>query len=182
MQFFLEFFPVLAFAGVYVFSDIFYATAALMAALVLQFAVFKFKGWPITRQMWVILIIAIFTGTLTIALRDPVFIKWKPTVVSWLMCVFLIGSQYVGKRNLFELFLGNAWKFSARGTLHLSWIVGTTMFLSGCANLAVAYTVREEVWVAYRFASIFIWPTIMIAASALYLYRSGEIEALKEIE
>ena len=172
----------MAFVGVYFVADIYYATAALMGALVIQFCVFKIMRWPITRQMWIVLIIATLTGTLTLVLQDPVFIKWKPTVVSWFMCVILIGSQYVGKRNLFELLFGNVWKFSARGTRHLTWIVGVTMFLSGSANLAVAYSVSEPLWVTYRFASIFIWPTVMIAASAIYLFKSGEIKTLKELE
>lgn len=153
-----------------------------MAALGIQFAIFKIKKWTVTRQMWIVLIIAMLMGTLTLVLQDPIFVLWKPTVVSWFMCVVLIGSQYVGKRNLFELFFGNVWKFSDRGTRHLTWIVGITMFLSGSANLAVAYTVSEPIWVTYRFASVFIWPTIMITASAIYLFKSGEIEALKDVE
>lgn len=164
----IEFAPAAVFFVVYFLSDIYVATAALMITVVIQFIACWIFKWPITRLMWLVLVVAFVTGTLTIVLQDPVFVKWKPTVVSWIIGSILLVNQFIGKRNVLDWLMGDHLKLSEQMWRHQSLILGIGMLVSGSVNLIVAYNFSESIWVSYRFASAFIWPIVFAIAIAIY--------------
>ena len=54
-------------------------------------------------------------------LRDPIFIKWKPTVVNWLFAAVFLGSQFIGKRTLVERMMSHAITVPGPVWLKLNW-------------------------------------------------------------
>ena len=174
----IEFAPAAVFFVTYFLSDIYVATAALMIAVTLQFIACWLFKWRITKIMWMILVGAFISGTLTIALQNPIFIKWKPTVVSWIISAILLANQFLGRKNVLEWLVGDHIKLSEHIWKHQALILGVGMFLSGTANLIVAYTFSEAVWVSYRFASVFIWPILFAIAMAIYLAVLGKFKDL----
>ena len=164
----IEFAPAAVFLVVYFLSDIYVATAALMITVVIQFIACWIFKWPITKIMWLVLVVALVAGTLTIVLQNPIFVKWKPTVVSWIIGLILLANQFIGKRNVLDWLMGDYVQLSERIWRHQSLILGIGMLVSGSANLVVAYRFAEEIWVIYRFASAFIWPIIFAIAMAIY--------------
>ena len=168
----LELFPGLIFFVVYFIVDIYVATAALMIAVAVQFIYFKITKRTITRMMWLILFVAFISGTLTIALQDPMFIKWKPTVVSWILSVTLIVNLFIGRKNVLQMLMGDRIQLDEKTWRHQALILGVGTFLSGSVNLIVAYTFSEPIWVTYRFASIFIWPVLFALVIAVYFYAT----------
>ncbi|MBI5015245.1 MAG: septation protein A [Deltaproteobacteria bacterium] len=150
MKFFFDLLPVLLFFVVYKVGGIYAATAAAIAASGAQL------GWALLRRrradpmQWVTLaIIGVFGGA-TLVLRDPTFIKWKPTVLYWLFAVVLFTSATVFKRNLLEAMMkgqiglpAGVWR-----TLNLAW---ATFFAAlGAANLYVAFHYAESTWVNFK--------------------------------
>ena len=100
MKQFGHFLPVVVFVAVFYLADIFYATAALMAAVTLQVAVVWWVKREVEHQLKITFWIALSLGGLTLALQDETFIQWKPTVVYWIFAVAFVGSQYIGEQNL----------------------------------------------------------------------------------
>ena len=176
----VDFLPVIAFVGVYVFTDIFVATAALMATAVLQFAIFKVKGWPVSRQMLVVIWVALISGGLTLALQDKTFIQWKPTIVYWIMGAAIIGSRYVGRGDYIQKAMGKMLVLPDPTWARLTFGWGAAMFLAGVANLAVAYGFSEQAWVLYKFVSAFGIPLLLTLGSVAYLAATGQLA--REIE
>ncbi|MXW53813.1 MAG: hypothetical protein F4X44_11075 [Gammaproteobacteria bacterium] len=164
----IEFAPAAVFFVVYFLTDIYIATAALMVTVVIQFIACWIFKWPITKLMWLILVSAFVTGTLTIALQNPIFVKWKPTVVSWILGSILLANQFIGKRNVLDWLMGDHLHLNEQMWRHQSLILGVGMLVSGSANLVVAYSFSEPIWVSYRFASVFIWPVLFAIAMAIY--------------
>jgi intracellular septation protein len=78
-------------------------------------------------------------GGLTIALRDPIFVMWKPTLVNWLFAAAFLGSHWIGERTLIERMMSHAIDAPHRvwTRLNLAWVL--FFVLSGLANLAVVY-------------------------------------------
>ena len=177
---FVEFAPAAVFFIVYFLTDIYVATIALMVAVAVQFLVYKICKWPITKMMWVILVVAFVTGTLTVALQNPVFIKWKPTVVSWILSAVLLVNQFLGRKNILEWLIGDHIKLSEEVWHHQALILGIGMLISGSVNLFVAYTFSEAFWVSYRFASIFIWPILFAIAMTIYLTVGGKLKEFQD--
>ncbi|MBM30290.1 MAG: septation protein A, partial [Gammaproteobacteria bacterium] len=50
----IDLLPILVFVVIYVLGDIYTATAGLMATAILQIIIFKFNGWEISRQLWIV--------------------------------------------------------------------------------------------------------------------------------
>ena len=178
----VDFLPVVAFVGVYVFTDIFVATAALMATAVLQFAIFKVKGWPISRQMLVVIWVALISGGLTLALQDKTFIQWKPTVVYWIMGGAIIGSRYVGRGDYIQRAMGKMLVLSEGTWTRLTFGWGAAMFVAGAANLVVAYGFSERVWVFYKFISAFGIPLVLTLGSFAYLAATNQLTGDSVVE
>ena len=176
----IDFLPVVAFVGVYVFTDIFTATAALMVIAVLQFAVFKLKGWPISRQMWVVIWASLVSGALTLALQDKTFIQWKPTIVYWIMGIAIVGSRYVGRGDHIQRAMGKMLVLPDATWARLTFGWGGAMLAAGVANLVVAYGFSEQTWVFYKFASAFGIPLVLTLATVAYLAATNQLAA--EIE
>jgi intracellular septation protein A len=92
----------------------------LLATAVAILATFGQVGWVLARgrkvdsMLWISLAIIVVMGGETLLLRDPTFIKWKPTVMYWYFDVFLLGgifccdgrSQSVRRIQLFRERLG----------------------------------------------------------------------------
>ena len=170
----VDFLPVVAFFVVYLLADIYLATGALMIAAVAQVAFFKLKRWKVSGQMWAVFCGALGFGGLTLLLRDPLFIQWKPTIVYWLMALTIAGSRFVGRGDFVQRALGGVLVLPARAWRALSWGWAGAMALAGAANLWVAYTFSEPTWVTYKFASAFALPVLLTLGSFGYLAASGQ--------
>ena len=102
----LDFVPIALFAVVFFLSDIFMATGALMLGVTVQLGIYYLIKKPISRELKITFWASILFGSLTLIFRNELFIQWKPTIVNWLFCVSLIGSQFVGRGNLVQKLLG----------------------------------------------------------------------------
>jgi intracellular septation protein len=184
MKQFVDFLPIIVFVGVYVMSDIFVATAALMITAAGQIALSKLKGWKISRQMWIVFYVALGSGTLTLVFQDKTFIQWKPTIVYWIMAVALVGSRYFGRGNYIQQTFGKMLTLPARAWGHLTWGWAAAILLAGAANLYVAYEFSEAAWVTYTLFSAFVIPIVLTLASVGYLMATGQLpdEQPEEVE
>ncbi len=174
----IDFLPVVAFFGVYLVADIYVATVALMLAAAAQVVFFKLKSWPITGQMWVVFWVALGFGALTLAFRDPLFIQWKPTIVSWIMALAIVGSRFIGKGDYIQRALGKVLILPPRAWRTLSWGWAGAMLAAGFANLYVAQGFSEQTWVTYKLVSAFGIPILLTTASVLYLTATRQLPEL----
>jgi intracellular septation protein len=78
-------------------------------------------------------------GGMTIALHDPIFVMWKPTIVNWLFAAAFLGSVWVSGKPLIERMMGHAIEVPAPiwARLNLLWVL--FFVFSGLANLYVVY-------------------------------------------
>lgn len=171
----LDLLPIVAFFGVYLVLDIYAATIALMAAAAAQVAFFKLKAWRVSGQMWMVFWCALGFGAMTLLFRDPLFIQWKPSIVYWALGLGLAGARFVGRGDHLQRALGKALVLPDRAWRALSWSWAAAMGLAGAANLAVAYNFSEQAWVAYKFASAFAVPLLLVLASFGYLGATEQL-------
>ena len=139
MKFLADFFPIILFFIAYKLYGIYAATAVAIAASAAQVAWMWFRHHRFENMHLVTLGLLIIFGGMTIALRDPIFVMWKPTIVNWLFAAAFLGTQFIGDSPLVERMMRHAiavpdeiWR-----RLNLMW-VGFFLF-SGLANLYVVY-------------------------------------------
>jgi intracellular septation protein len=176
MKQFGHFLPVVVFVAVFYLADIFYATAALMAAVTLQVAVVWWRKREVEHQLKITFWIALSLGGLTLALQDETFIQWKPTVVYWIFAVAFVASQYIGEQNLLQRVLGGQIKLQAPiwRNLNLGWAAG--FLLAGTLNIWVAYNFSITTWVNFKLIGGLGLTLFYVLLTFAYLVWGGHIK------
>ncbi len=150
MKFLFDLFPVILFFVAYKFADIYVATGVAIGATFIQIGWVHFRHGKVDKMLWVSLGLITVFGGMTLLLRDPTFIKWKPTVLYWLFAVVLLGSVLLMKKNLIRAMMEKQVALPDRvwGNLNLAW-AGFFAFM-GVLNLYVAYNFSESDWVNFK--------------------------------
>lgn len=150
MKFLFDLFPVILFFAAYKFTDIYVATGVAIAATFAQIGWVHFRHGKVDKMLWISLGLIVVFGGMTLLLRDPTFIKWKPTVLYWLFAAVLLGSAVLFKKNLIRAMLEQqvAMPEPVWARLNLAW-TGFFAFM-GVLNLYVAYNFSEADWVNFK--------------------------------
>jgi intracellular septation protein len=174
MKFLFDLFPIILFFIAYKMYDIYVATAVAIAAAFVQTGLFWMKNRRFEKMHLVTLGILIVFGGLTLALHDPVFIKWKPTVVNWLFAAVFIGARLFSKTTLIERMMGHAITVPAPvwARLNLAWVL--FFIFIGLLNLYVAFNYSEDTWVNFKLFGMMGLTLVFVFAQAFYLGRYME--------
>ncbi|MCP5196906.1 MAG: septation protein A [Gammaproteobacteria bacterium] len=171
MKLFLDFLPILLFFIAYKLTDIYVATGVLIAATLAQ------TGWTWWRQRRVEKLplltagLVLVLGGATLLLKDPVFVKWKPTVVNWLFAVTFLGSCFVGQKTLLERMLGGQLELPTPVWVKLTFAWAVFFLAMGVANLYVAFTFDENTWVNFKLFGMLGLTIVFVLAQAAYMSR-----------
>jgi intracellular septation protein len=176
MQALTEFAPLVAFFVAYMLGGLYVATAVLMAAMVALLALdwLRLKRIPPMHSLSAVLVL-IFGGA-TLALHNPLFIQWKPTVFFWLVSLAFLGSVWIGRRTLTERLLGAtlAEAFGERlrvsaaqwRRLNLLWVAFYALL--GALNVVVLEYLSERAWAALKLVDVVLM-LIFVAAQVMWL-------------
>jgi intracellular septation protein len=171
MKFLFDIFPVVLFFIAWNLYDIYVATAVAIAATVVQVAWMWLRHRRVDNILWVTLAIMVVFGGATLALKDPTFIKLKPTVLYWLFAAALVGAQLALGKNLIRAMMEKQMKLpdAVWGKLNASWVA--FFVVMGILNLYFAYMYSEAVWVQFKFYGGIGLMLLFVVAQALMLAR-----------
>lgn len=182
MKLLFDFFPIVLFFIAYKLYGIYAATVAAIIASFLQVGLFWFKHRRFeTTHLLTLGLIVIFGGA-TLLLQDEVFIKWKPSVLNWLLGLVFLGSHFVGKQTITQRMLGGNISLPTRGwaRLNLSW--SAFFILLGFINLYVVYNFDTDTWVNFKLFGMLGLTFLFIILQAIYLSRHGKPVATTDQE
>ncbi len=171
MKFLFDFFPVLLFFVAYYVQGIYVATAVAMAATCVQVAVFWVKHRRFEKLHLVTLGLILVFGGMTLYLQNPLYIKWKTTLVEWAFALAFLGSQFIGRRTLVERLLGKALAAPAFiwSRLNVAWVL---FFVAmGFLNLYVMYNFDEATWVNFKLFGMMGLTFAFVLAQGFFLAR-----------
>ena len=168
MKILIDFFPILLFFGAYKFYDIYFATAVLMAATVLQTGIMYAIDRRLQAMQKITLALILIFGTLTLLLHDDRFIKWKPTVLYSAMAIGLAVTLWGMKKNFLKLLLGSQLELPERIWAHLNvaWIVYCAFMAALNGYVAAVYS--TETWVNFKLWG-YAFPLAFIVGQGLYI-------------
>jgi len=126
------------------------ATVVVIAATLAQVGTLALARKKIDLMLWISLALVIVFGGATIWFRNETFIKWKPSVLYWVMGASFALSQLLFGKNLLRVLLGEqlhlpefVWR-----RLSAAWVA--FFALMGVLNLWVAYSFSTETWVSFK--------------------------------
>jgi intracellular septation protein len=169
----LEFLPLVVFFVAFKVLDIYWATAALMAACIAVLVAHRVRTGKFKTMHIVTAAVVVLLGSATLLLHDRRFIQWKPTVLLGLTAAAFLGSMLIGKQPLVRRLLATAFdeapQISARawGSINVLW--AAWFALLAAANIYIARNFSEAVWVNFKVIGISAATVIFLIPQVFWL-------------
>lgn len=184
MKFLFDFFPIALFFITFRFYDdpqegVLAATAVAIIATILQVLLFWLKNRRVEKMHIITLVLITVLGGATLILKDPVFIKWKPTAVNWAFAIGFFASQFIGKNPFVKRMMAHAvdlpevvWM-----KLNFAWVIFFATM--GFANLYVAFNYDLTTWVDFKTYGMLGLTILFVVLQAIFLAKHMPEESLK---
>src|SRR5258708_35726695 len=150
----LEWSPLIVFFVAFKVRDIYWATAALMVACLLQLLIHRLRAGSFKTMHIITTCVVLILGTATLLLHDQRFIQWKLTVLLGLTSAVFLGSSVIGKQPLVRRMLEAAFSeplgVSARSCLIVNFLWAAWLAGFAILNLYVAKNFALSLWVKFK--------------------------------
>lgn len=170
MKILIDFFPVLLFFGAYKVYDIYVATSVLMATTLIQMGLIYTVDHKLQAMHKITLTLVLIFGSLTLALHDDRFIKWKPTVLYAAMAFGLALAVWVWKKNFLKLLLGSQLELPEPVWMRLNLVWVAYCAFMALINAYVAAYYSTEAWVNFKLWG-YAFPLAFIIGQGFYIAR-----------
>jgi len=182
MKFITDLLPVILFFIAYKTYDIYVATAVAIGAALIQVVYLWFRYRKVEKMQLITLALLVVFGGLTLALRDPTFIKWKPTVINWAFAAAFLISALFMEKSLIQRMMGQALTLPKAiwSKLNYAWVI--FFIFSGALNLYVAFNYDEATWVNFKLFGLMGLTLVFIIGQGIFLGRYLEPEETAEVK
>lgn len=171
MKLLIDFFPIILFFAAFKVWGIYTATAVAIAATVVQIAYLRLRHGKVEPMQWVSLGVIVVFGGATLLAHNETFIKWKPTVLYWLMGGALVIGQLLFRKNLIRSLMQAQIELPDAVWRTLNWSWAGFFAAMGLLNLWVAYAFDTDTWVNFKLFGGMGLMVVFVIAQALYLSR-----------
>lgn len=171
MKLLIDFFPIILFFAAFKVWGIFTATAVAIAATVAQIAYLRWRHGKVEPMQWLSLGVIVVFGGATLLSHSETFIKWKPTVLYWLMGGALLLGQLLFRKNLIRSLMGGQMELPDAAWRAMNWSWTGFFAIMGLVNLWVAYHFDTDTWVNFKLFGGIGLMFVFVIAQALYLSR-----------
>jgi len=175
VQALLDFLPVIAFVVAYWLTDFQTAIVVIMIAVVIQAVATWLITGTVSKPLLISMGLVVGLGGVSLILQNDLIFKWKPTVLNWLFAAVFLGSQFIGDKTVIQRVLQSMAKEDIRlktedwRRLNRMWVL--YFLIAGTANIIVAYTYSEAVWVNFKLFGLMGLTLAFIVLQAIWLTR-----------
>lgn len=155
--------------------DIYAATAVAIVGAIFQVVFTRVMHKKFDKKQLMVLAILLVFGGMTLYFHNPIFIKWKPTIVFWIFGLVFFISHFIGKQTLIQRIMGHVFEGKHQvpskiwQRLNVSWCI--FFILLGAANTFVAYHYSTDTWVNFKLYGVLGALVIFGFAQAMFLAR-----------
>ena len=171
MKLLFDFLPIALFFAAYKLADIYVATGVLIVATLAQVGWLWLRQRRVEKMPLITAGLVLVLGGATLILHDPIFVKWKPTIVNWLFAAAFLGSLLIGQKTLLERMMGEQLELPPPVWVKLTFAWVLFFCILGLANLYVAFTFDENTWVNFKLFGMLGLTLLFVLAQAAYMSR-----------
>jgi intracellular septation protein len=147
------------------------ATVVVVLATLAQVAFLLARGRKVDTMLWVSLVLVVVLGGLTVWFHSETFIKWKPTLLYWVMAsAFLLAPLLFGK-NLLRTLLGEQLQLPDPIWARLNWAWVGFFSVMGALNLWVAFNFATDTWVNFKLFGAMGLMFVFVIAQGLFISK-----------
>jgi intracellular septation protein len=171
MKFLFDFFPIALFFLAYKLGDIYIATFTAILASLAQVLFGRFKKGHFEKFPLITLATITLLGGATLFFRNELFIKWKPTVVYWVLALAFLLSQWIGAKPLIQRAAEKSIQLNPTVwlRLNLSWVLFFAML--GGLNLYVVRHFDTNTWVNFKLFGTLGLTLLFVIMQGIYIMR-----------
>ncbi len=147
------------------------ATVVVIVATLAQIIWLKARGKKVETMLWISLALVTVLGGATIYFHSESFIKWKPSVLYWVMGGALLIGQVFFQKNFIKSLMGAQMELpdSVWRVLNCSW--AGFFAVMGVLNLWVAFNFNTDTWVNFKLFGGMGLMVLFVIVQALYLSK-----------
>ena len=156
------------------------ATVVVIVATLGQILWIKARGRKVDTMLWISLGLVTVLGSATIYFHSENFIKWKPTVLYWVMGGSLLLGQLLFNKNGIKSVMGAqmtlpepVWR-----TVNFSWAGFFTVM--GFINLWVAFNFPTSTWVNFKLFGGMGLMLVFVLVQAVFLNKYIQTDTAPE--
>lgn len=175
MQVFYDILPVFLFFMAFKLYDIYVATVVGIVATALQVIVTRLWKGTWDRKQLITLAVFVVFGGMTLYFHNPIFVKWKPTIIFWAFATALIFSQFFTKKTIMQRLMESSLQEKGEvpkkvwRRINLFW--ACCFLVLGAINIHIAYHYSNDAWVNFKFYGITAALFVISLIQAVYLVR-----------
>jgi len=171
MKLLIDFFPIILFFAAFKLYGIYAATGIAIAATIVQISYLRWRHGRIEPMQWVSLAVIVLFGGATLIAHNDTFIKWKPTVLYWVMGAVLMAGQLIFRKNLLKSVMGSQMQLPDHAWRVANWSWIGFFAVMGALNLWVAFNYDTDTWVNFKLFGGMGLMVVFVIAQAVYLSR-----------
>ncbi len=171
MKILFDFFPILFFFIAYRLFDIYVATAVAMGASFIQIIGYRVKHQRFENMHVMSFVMIMVLGAATLFFHNPLFIKWKPTGIYWLMSIVILGSYWFSPKTVIQRMMEANISLPVPIWIRLNFAWAGYFLFLGVLNLYVAYAYSTSSWVNFKLFGGTGLTLLFVFLQALYLTR-----------
>jgi intracellular septation protein len=152
------------------------ATLVVIVATLAQIVWLVATRRKVDTMLWVSLVLVTVLGGATVWFHNETFIKWKPSVLYWVMGTGLWVSQAVFRKNLLQAAMGEQLQLPASVWRNLNFMWIAFFAFMGLLNLYVAYSFSTDTWVNFKLFGGVGLMLLFTVAQGVYLSRHMKAE------
>ncbi|MES2091492.1 MAG: septation protein A, partial [Pseudomonadota bacterium] len=126
------------------------STAVVVAFSLVHIGVLKAMRKKIDTILWASMVTVLVLGGLTLWFHSETFIKWKPSVIYWIMAIGFLVTEIIMRRNTLRQMMGGQIEAPDFVWIKLGWAWVAFFGLMGILNLYVAYHYSTDTWVNFK--------------------------------
>lgn len=171
MKLFFDLLPIALFFVAYKLYDIYAATLVAIIASGLFIIITLLRGKRPDMMQSITFLMILVLGGMTLLFQNELFIKWKPTVVYWILALIFLIAPYMNRKNLVQLMLSSSVELPAQAwkQLNASWY--GFFFIMGLLNIFVVYNFSTDIWVNFKLFGTLILTLIFVVFQAILISR-----------
>jgi intracellular septation protein len=171
MKLLLDFFPIILFFVAFKVAGIYVATGVAIVATIAQIAWLRYSTGKVEPMQWVSLVVIVLFGGATIVAQNDTFIKWKPTVLYWMMAIALASGLLFFRKNLLKSLMGSQMELPDAAWRAMNWSWVAFFGVMGVLNLWVAFNYDTNTWVNFKLFGGLGLMALFVIGQALFLSR-----------
>ncbi len=174
MALLLEFIPLGLFFAAWVYQDIYLALIVLMIAMPIMLVIKYLQNRKLDKMYFWSTVLLLIGGTLTLYFRNPLFLYWKPTVLSWAVAIAFLASRFVAAQPLAKSYFGLMPDLNLEAVTEKQWNLLNYYWVlffagSGLLNIYIAYNFDEAVWVKFKVFGLLALTMIFVVAQTVWI-------------